>query len=86
MFPVEENYAKDVLTSVRVPVLSEQMTDTDPKVSTVLSDLHKTFCFRIRFAVIVKPAVRAIGSPSGMKAIATLTQLTMRLGTLIQSG
>ena len=69
-----------------MPVLSEHITDTEPNVSTVFSDLHKTFCFRIRFAVMVKPAVRAIGSPSGMKAIATLTQLTMRLGTLIQSG
>ena len=75
-----------MLTSVRVPVLSEHITDTEPKVSTVLSDLHKTFCFRIRFAVMVNPAVRAIGSPSGMNAIPTLTQLTMRFGTLIQSG
>lgn len=73
-------------TCVRVPVLSEQMTDTEPRVSTVFSDLHKTFCFRIRFAVIVNPAVRAIGKPSGINAMATLTQLTMRFGTLIQSG
>jgi hypothetical protein len=37
-------------------------------------------------ALMVKLAVSATGSPSGMKATATDTQLTMRLGTLIQSG
>jgi hypothetical protein len=35
---------------------------------------------------MVRPAVIEIGRPSGMKAIATLTQLTMRVGTLIKSG
>lgn len=75
-----------LLTSVRVPVLSEQMTETEPRVSTVFRDLHRTLCFRIRFAVIVRPAVNAIGKPSGMNAMATLTQSTIRVGTLIQSG
>lgn len=37
-------------------------------------------------AVIVKEAVKAIGRPSGMKAIATETQSTIRVGTLIQPG
>lgn len=74
------------LTSVSVPVLSEQMTDTDPSVSTVFNDLHKTLFFRIIFALIVRLAVNATGKPSGMKATATDTQATIRLGTLIQSG
>jgi hypothetical protein len=73
-------------TFVKVPVLSEQMTDTAPSVSTVFSDLHKILFFLIKLAVIVKLAVKAIGRPSGMKAIATLTQSTINVGTLIQSG
>jgi hypothetical protein len=36
--------------------------------------------------VIVKLAVKAIGRPTGIKAIATLTQSTINVGTLIQSG
>jgi len=35
---------------------------------------------------IVKLAVTAIGRPSGMKATATETQSTMRVGTEIQEG
>ena len=73
-------------TLVKVPVLSEQMTDTAPNVSTVLRDLHKTLFLRIKLAVIVRLAVKAIGSPSGIKAIATLTQSTINVGTLIQEG
>jgi hypothetical protein len=74
---------RTTLTWVNVPVLSEQMTETAPSVSTVVKDLHRTLLFRIRFAVIVKPAVSAIGKPSGMNAIATLTMSTIRVGTLM---
>jgi hypothetical protein len=73
-------------TFVRVPVLSEQMTDTAPSVSTVFKDLQRILFLRMRLAVMVRLAVKAIGRPSGMKAIATLTQSTIRVGTLIQSG
>jgi hypothetical protein len=38
------------------------------------------------FAVMVKDAVNAMGRPSGMKAIATETQSTIKSGTSIQSG
>jgi hypothetical protein len=73
-------------TLVSVPVLSEQMTLTDPRVSTVFKDLQRILFFRMRFAVIVSDAVNAIGRPSGMKAMATETQSTISVGTLIQSG
>lgn len=73
-------------TLVRVPVLSEQITLTEPKVSTVFNDLHKILFFLIRLAVIVSDAVRAIGSPSGINAMATDTQSTIRVGTLIHPG
>lgn len=53
---------------MRVPVLSEQITSTDPSVSTVGSDLTSTFCFDICFATIVRVIVTAIGRPSGMNA------------------
>lgn len=85
-FRAAESNHTCAITLVNVPVLSEQMTETAPNVSTVLSDLHNIMFLRIKFAVIVKLAVKAIGSPSGMKAMATLTQSTMRVGTLIQSG
>lgn len=75
-----------MLTFVSVPVLSEQMTLTDPRVSTVFSDLQSTLLRRMMFAVMVKLAVTAIGRPSGMKATATDTQSTMSDGTDIQSG
>jgi hypothetical protein len=71
---------------VRVPVLSEQITLTDPRVSTVFNDLQRILFWRMILAVIVKEAVKAIGRPSGMKAIATETQSTIRVGTLIQPG
>ncbi len=42
---------------VRVPILSEQIVLTDPRVSTVFSDLHKILFFFIIEVVIVKLAV-----------------------------
>jgi hypothetical protein len=62
------------------------MTDTEPRVSTVLRDLQRILFLLIRLAVMVKFAVRAIGKPSGINAMATLTQSTISVGTLIQSG
>ena len=73
-------------TSVSVPVLSEQMTETVPRVSTVLSDLQRTLFLRSMLALIVRLAVRATGRPSGINATATDTQSTIKVGTLIQSG
>ena len=69
-----------------VPVLSEQMTLTAPRVSTVFKDLQRILFLRMRLAVMVRDAVNAIGRPSGMKAIATETQSTISVGTLIQEG
>ena len=43
-----------MLTFVRVPVLSEQITVTDPRVSTVFNDLHNTLFFFMIFAVMVR--------------------------------
>lgn len=73
-------------TLVRVPVLSEQITETAPRVSTVARDLQRILFFFIIPAAIVRPMDIAIGRPSGIKAIPTLTQLTMRVGTSMKSG
>jgi hypothetical protein len=73
-------------TFVSVPVLSEQITDTAPKVSTVFSDLQRTLFLLITFAVIVKQAVTAIGRPTGRKAIAIVTRSTIYVATLIHLG
>jgi hypothetical protein len=66
--------------------LSEQITETAPKVSTVFNDLQRILFLRIIFAVIVRLAVTAIGRPTGRNAIATLTMSTINVGTLIHSG
>lgn len=62
------------------------MTETVPRVSTVLSDLHRILFFFIMLAAMVRLAVVATGRPSGMKAMATETQEMIRFGTLIQPG
>lgn len=73
-------------TLVRVPVLSEQITETAPRVSTVARDLQRILFFFIIPAAMVRPMEIEIGRPSGIKAIPTLTQLTMRVGTSMKSG
>jgi hypothetical protein len=62
------------------------MTETAPRVSTVARDLQRILFFFMIPAAIVRPMEMAMGRPSGMKAMPTLTQLTMRVGTLIKSG
>lgn len=56
-----------------VPVLSEQMTDTLPKVSTLGSFLTMAFRFDIRRTPSARVTVTTIGSPSGMAATASDT-------------
>ena len=48
------NAASKILAFVRVPVLSEHITVTDPSVSTVFSDLHNTLFFFMILAVMVR--------------------------------
>src|ERR1700679_231671 len=79
-------HTQSALTLVSVPVLSEQITLTAPSVSTVFSDLQRILFLRIMFAVIVKEAVKAMGRPSGIKAMATETQSTIRVGTFMKPG
>lgn len=55
--------------SVSVPVLSEQRTLMEPSVSTVDKLLHKTFCFFIARAMIVKLIVTAIGRPTRISKV-----------------
>jgi hypothetical protein len=54
-----------ILFWVSVPVLSEQMTDVDPRVSTASKFLTKQFLAAILFAVSDKQTVTVARIPSG---------------------
>ena len=62
--------------SVRVPVLSEQMTSVQPKVSTAWSRRIRERCFTIRPTANAKEMVTMAGSPSGTAATARLTPVS----------
>ena len=59
--------------SVSVPVLSEQMTVTEPSVSTAGSLRMSTLRFSIRWAPRASAIVTTAGRPSGTAATAMLT-------------
>ncbi len=69
---------------VRVPVLSEQSTETAPSVSHVESCLQRIFALDIFFAMTVNESVTATGMPSGKKETRIETMLTMSCDTLIK--
>ena len=56
--------------SVMVPVLSEQMTEVHPSVSTLCRRLTSAFCFIMRLTARASAMVTVAGSPSGIAAIA----------------
>ncbi len=58
---------------VIVPVLSEQITSTDPKVSTALSFLIRACFLAILCVPIAKEIVTTAGNPSGIAATASAT-------------
>ena len=60
---------------VRVPVLSEQITLAQPRVSTDGSFLIRTFRFTMRCTPNARAIVTIAGSPSGMAATARLTEV-----------
>ena len=61
-----------ILFCVRVPVLSEQMTLTQPRVSTI----GRRFTITLFFAILITPrasvTVTTMGRPSGIAATAKL--------------
>lgn len=59
-----------------IPVLSEQMTDTLPNVSTLGSFLTMAFLLDIRSTPSASVTVTTIGSPSGIAATASDTEET----------
>lgn len=54
---------------VKVPVLSEQMQDVEPNVSTDSRFLTRTIFLAMRLAVKARANVTVAGSPSGTLAI-----------------
>lgn len=60
---------------VSVPVLSEQMTEVQPRVSTDGRDLTMAFFLAIRRVPKAKQVVITAGKPSGMAATAKATAI-----------
>lgn len=65
----------DIWLVVNVPVLSEQMTEVQPKVSTDGSDLTMAFFLAILLVPKAKQVVMTAGKPSGMAATARATAI-----------
>jgi len=61
-----------ILFCVRVPVLSEQITETDPNVSTAGSFLTIACSLINRWTPIARTMVTIAGNPSGIAATAKL--------------
>mmetsp|Transcript_74366 Transcript_74366/g.221872 ORF Transcript_74366/g.221872 Transcript_74366/m.221872 type:complete len:316 (-) Transcript_74366:360-1307(-) len=64
-----------ILPSVRVPVLSLQMTEAEPSVSTAASFRTSTFCFTMEELPMDSEIVTHRGMPSGMAATARVTAM-----------
>ncbi len=60
---------------VKVPVLSEQITDVQPNVSTDGNDLTIAFFAAIRLVPKAKHVVMTAGKPSGIAATAKATAI-----------
>jgi hypothetical protein len=71
--------------SVRVPVLSEHTTETQPRVSTVESDLGRMRALRIWVAIRESVKATAIGIPSGINATTRAMRLVKIPTVLIKS-
>ncbi len=65
----------DIMLVVRVPVLSEQITDVHPRVSTDCSFLTMAFFLAIRRVPRARQVVMTVGRPSGMAATAKETAI-----------
>ncbi len=72
-FPSQYSFSTRIWLSVSVPVLSEQMTVTDPKVSTAGRRRTSAFCFAILSAPSASEIVTTAGRASGTAATARLT-------------
>ncbi len=70
---VKSSFTTCSFPSVSVPVLSAQITETEPRVSAAKSLRTKAFRFNIRCMPKAKITVKVITRPSGIEATATAT-------------
>ena len=68
--------------SVRVPVLSEQITLMQPIVSQAIIFLTSVFCFDILMIVIASDTATMVGSPSGTAATISTMLVMNASGTV----
>jgi len=66
---------QDIWLVVNVPVLSEQITDVQPNVSTDGNERTIEFFLAIRLVPSAKQVVMTAGRPSGMAATANATAI-----------
>ena len=66
---------QDIWLVVKVPVLSEQMTEVQPRVSTDGKERTIEFFFAMRLVPRARQVVMTAGRPSGMAATAKATAI-----------
>jgi hypothetical protein len=69
------SFTADMLFVVSVPVLSEQITDVHPSVSTDCSLRTMAFFFAIFLVPSARQVVMTAGKPSGIAATASATAI-----------
>ena len=75
IYNIAHTLLTDIMLVVSVPVLSEQMTEVQPRVSTDGKLLTMAFFLAIRLVPRARQVVMTAGRPSGMAATARATAI-----------
>mmetsp|Transcript_81084 Transcript_81084/g.247764 ORF Transcript_81084/g.247764 Transcript_81084/m.247764 type:complete len:538 (-) Transcript_81084:364-1977(-) len=86
LMPPAQSPTMVILPSVKVPVLSLQITEADPSVSTAASFRTSTFFVTISLQPIEREMVTQSGMPSGIAATARVTAMRIMYSQLAPCG